>query len=97
MAPPGFCIAAPGSIYISEKVKKSEKLFFEKLKNSKIEMLKNAKICPAILGTEELVAYLHTLLQENSHNMRSLWVNDANEATLPVRFQQEKRPRQKPI
>ena len=52
-------------------------------------MLKNAKICPAILGTEELVAYLHTLLQENSHNMRSLWVNDANEATLPVRFQQE--------
>ena len=52
-------------------------------------MLKNAKICPAILGTEELVAYLHTLLQENSHNMRNLWVNDANDATLPVRFQQE--------
>ena len=51
--------------------------------------MKTAKNCPATLGTEELVAYLHTLLQENSHNMRSLWVNDSNEATLPVRFQQE--------
>ena len=70
-------------------MKKSEIFFFEQLNNSKVEMLKNAKICPAILGTEELVAYLHTLLQENSHNMRSLWINEANEATLPVRFQQE--------
>ena len=52
-------------------------------------MMKNAKNCPAALGTEELVGYLHTLLQENSHNMRNLWVNDSNEATLPVRFQAE--------
>ena len=34
-------------------------------------MAKNAKSCPAAIGTEELVAYLHTLLQENSHNMHA--------------------------
>ena len=30
-------------------------------------MAKNAKNCPAAIDTEELVAYLHTLLQKNSH------------------------------
>ena len=52
-------------------------------------MAKNAKSCPAAIGTEELVAYLHTLLQENSHNMQNLWSDESNDATLPVKFQPE--------
>ena len=50
-------------------------------------MLKTTKVCPAAIGTEQLVDYLHTLMQENSHNMKNLWNNENNENTLPVKFQ----------
>ena len=54
-------------------------------------MLKTTKNCPAAIGTEQLVDYLHTLLQENSHNMKNLWNNENNENTLPVKFQTDQK------